>query len=347
MGSQMSWAPTGARQVSVIGTEEKRAFTLMVGVSLSGQALPLQAIYAGKTARSLPDDDAPYMDIAQDRSFRFEYSGNTHYWATQQTMRNWVINILVPYFLKSIEENGLPPTQRCILQIDLWAVHRSQEFRSWMAANYPWIVIHYVPGGCTGHFQACDLLLNRALKVAIQQACHEDVVEETLSALEAGILPTDVRLDSTVKTLRNRSVRWLVLAHEAINRAELVQKAFTLCAVPNTGLNLSYDSLTSHEARQALLNMRTSDPDFYAEISLGKSTPMDKSDELIDEDAEEIIPDDHDFDISPQDFQSLAIEADSAADVAALGVVAASDNVEVNGMAGNHNGKRLRSGRCL
>ncbi|KAG8768876.1 hypothetical protein FRC12_005310 [Ceratobasidium sp. 428] len=70
-GSHSSWAETGARQVSVVGTDEKRAFTLMVGVSPSGQALPLQAIYAGKTARSLPEKDAPYMDTACDRSFRF------------------------------------------------------------------------------------------------------------------------------------------------------------------------------------------------------------------------------------------------------------------------------------
>jgi hypothetical protein len=362
IGSQNTWATTGARQVSVVGTEEKRAFTLMVGISPSGEALPLQAIYAGKPARSLPDSSAPYMSVAHDRSFRFEYSGNSSYWATQETIRSWVTNILVPHFTDAIEQNGLPSTQCCILQIDLWAVHRSQEFRSWMAKSYPWIVIHYVPGGCTGHFQACDLLVNRALKIAIQQACHADVVDETLNALESGVSPTDVRLDSTVKTLRDRSVRWIVQAHDAINCKDLVQKvsvfasfilnkaketilqAFTLCAAPNTNLNLSHASLTCHEARQALLDMRSSDPEFYAEIALGRSTPVDNNSKEVEaQDSNDNLQDyDDDFDITEQEFRSLAVVASSAAEVASLGVVSIQDEVEVD-----TGGKILRSGRQL
>jgi len=38
----------------VAGTEEKRAFTLVVGVSASDDVLPFQAIYKGKTSLSLP-----------------------------------------------------------------------------------------------------------------------------------------------------------------------------------------------------------------------------------------------------------------------------------------------------
>ncbi|KAI0812465.1 hypothetical protein BC629DRAFT_1274243, partial [Irpex lacteus] len=37
----------GEKQVQVEGKEEKRAFTLVVGVSMSGEALPFQAIYHG------------------------------------------------------------------------------------------------------------------------------------------------------------------------------------------------------------------------------------------------------------------------------------------------------------
>lgn len=44
----------GEKQVQVEGKEEKRAFTLVVGVSMSGEALPFQAIYGGHTKRSLP-----------------------------------------------------------------------------------------------------------------------------------------------------------------------------------------------------------------------------------------------------------------------------------------------------
>ena len=51
---------------------------------------------------------------------------------------------------------------------------------------------------------------------------------------------------------------------------------FALCAVPETEFNLSYESLTSRAARQAILNLRTSDPDMYASITSGvQALPAD------------------------------------------------------------------------
>lgn len=43
-------------------------------------------------------------------------------------------------------------------------------------------------------------------------------------------------------------------------------QAFRLCSVPDTVLNLSYESLTSREAKQAILSLSVSDPTVYAEI---------------------------------------------------------------------------------
>jgi hypothetical protein len=42
--SKLTWALTGSCQVTVIGKDEKRAFTVTVSVSNSGTLLPFQAI---------------------------------------------------------------------------------------------------------------------------------------------------------------------------------------------------------------------------------------------------------------------------------------------------------------
>ncbi|KAG9091474.1 hypothetical protein FS749_016520, partial [Ceratobasidium sp. UAMH 11750] len=56
----------------------------------------------------------------------------------------------------------------------------------------------------------------------------------------------------------------------------LLYKAFSLCAVPNSTFNLSYESLTSHEARKALVALKTSDPEFHHELMMGTSDePVD------------------------------------------------------------------------
>lgn len=48
--SHVTYEQTGGKQVSVLGVEEKRAFTLIVGVSTSGELLPFQVIWQGKTS---------------------------------------------------------------------------------------------------------------------------------------------------------------------------------------------------------------------------------------------------------------------------------------------------------
>ncbi|KAF8602266.1 hypothetical protein BDV93DRAFT_607690 [Ceratobasidium sp. AG-I] len=73
----------------------------------------------------------------------------------------------------------------------------------------------------------------------------------------------------TSHSVRNRSVNWILEGYNAINKPELVQKAFALCAVPETEFNLSYESLTSHAAQQAILNLRASDLNIYASITSG------------------------------------------------------------------------------
>ena len=44
----------GGKDVSVIGSEEKRAFTVCIGSAAGGTILPFQSIWKGKTINSLP-----------------------------------------------------------------------------------------------------------------------------------------------------------------------------------------------------------------------------------------------------------------------------------------------------
>ncbi|KAG8717745.1 hypothetical protein FRC08_006768 [Ceratobasidium sp. 394] len=270
-GDPQTWNPTGERQVNVVGLEDKRAFTLLVSAALSGDVLPFQAIYAGKTKRSVPDPNSPGYDEATRLGFLLDYSGTDNYWSSLGTMKRWVLKILVPYFSLQKEKHGLPASQKCILQIDCWSVHHSQKFLDWMNDEYPWIDIKFIPAGCTGLFQACDVGIQRFLKAAIHEAAHADIVAETVEALQAGTEPRLILNDQSLPTLRRRSVGWLLQGFHAINRPSIIQKAFALCVVPDTSFCLSYSSLTGRDARQALRDLVTTDPHLYAELSSGRN----------------------------------------------------------------------------
>ena len=53
-GASITYEEVGSKQVSIVGAEEKRAFTLVVGVSLNGEALPFQAVYQGADCNRSP-----------------------------------------------------------------------------------------------------------------------------------------------------------------------------------------------------------------------------------------------------------------------------------------------------
>jgi hypothetical protein len=122
-GTNLTWARTGAKQVTVISDDEKRAFTAVVSISNSGIMLPLQAIYQGASKRSCPNKSATDYNFAKAAGIQFEYSKTKTYWSTQRTMQLLVKNIIAPYFDAQKEKLGLPESQKTIWQIDTWSIH--------------------------------------------------------------------------------------------------------------------------------------------------------------------------------------------------------------------------------
>jgi hypothetical protein len=137
-------------------------------------------------------------------------------------MHDLVDNIIAPYFDKKKRELGLPLTQKSIWQIDVWSVHRSKEFRTWMKNTHPTIILHYVPGGCTGLFQPCDVGIQRIFKHSLKRSYHTDIVEEITRQLDRG--ERNVVVDKRLGILRDRSVVWLWDAFCTINKPAIVKK---------------------------------------------------------------------------------------------------------------------------
>jgi hypothetical protein len=154
---------------------------------------------------------------------KLEPSGTKTYWSNQETMKKFVNDILAPYFEKKKVELSLPSSQKSLWQIDVWSVHRSEEFRGWMGKNHPNIIIDYVPGGCTGVHQPCDVGIQRPLKLSIRKSYHEDIVNEFVSELNKG--NNSPSLKEALGVIRDRSVQWLWNAYNTINNEKLVKKA--------------------------------------------------------------------------------------------------------------------------
>ncbi|KAG8681083.1 hypothetical protein FRC11_001575 [Ceratobasidium sp. 423] len=246
--------------------------------TMSHIALSLQAIYQGLSPASLPHASAPGYAEAIAQIF-FVISMTSTYWSTLETMKAYVILILVPFFRRMISIHQLPDDQRCIWQID-----------------------------------ACDVGLQKVAKAAIRQKSLADIINETTEALKAGTNPATFINNKSIVTLRNRSVSWINEAIKVIREPKLIKKAFSLCAVPETGFNLSYESLTSHEARQAIRELKNSNPKFHAEITAGR--PITPSEEDVEAEESENDPT-HTDELTLAQHVQIVMESDNATELAA------------------------------
>ena len=137
-------------------------------------------------------------------------------------MRDFVNDILAPYFTQQKERLGLSPSQKAMWTIDVWSVHRSKEFRDWMRKTHPNIILDFVPGGCTSIFQPCDVGIQRPFKLSVKRSYHEDIVSEVMCQLQANV--EVIQIDSRLGVMRDRSTRWLWNAYQTINNEALVKK---------------------------------------------------------------------------------------------------------------------------
>ncbi|KAF7331324.1 hypothetical protein MKEN_00009900 [Mycena kentingensis (nom. inval.)] len=74
-----------------------------------------------------------------------------------------------------------------------------------------------------------------------------------------------ILLDTTIGTLRNRSVMWVLRAMKDIDKPELVKKAFEMCAIGE--LNCSQESLTSPSTIAMLRRLSKDRPELHAEFT--------------------------------------------------------------------------------
>jgi len=150
---------------------------------------------------------APNYDDLIEAGFLLEESGTDTYWSNQKTMQNLVNKILAPYFDTEKTKLSLPSSQRSMWSIDVWSVHRSEEFKDWVNSKHPTIILDYIPGGCTGVAQPCNVGIQRPFKLSIKRSYHEDVISEILGQLDSGA--HTLSMDNQIGTMCDRSARWL------------------------------------------------------------------------------------------------------------------------------------------
>ena len=193
----------GSSDVAVVGAEDKRQITACVAASLRGDLLPLQLIFQGKTARTLPAATAASV------AARVDITHSDNHWSTQQTMQGWIERIRLPHAERMIELYQLDSDAHILLLLDAWAVHRSAEFRDWLKREHPRIHLVFVPSNCTSKLQLADVALQRPFKSCITQSFSAWAAAAIAEQIRAGQV-TGIAEQLGMKVLKPLVLQWCI-----------------------------------------------------------------------------------------------------------------------------------------
>ena len=202
--AQRTWNAKGSEPVQLIGADDKRAITATMSSAASGDLLTTQLIFQGKTSRVVPKGEA-----AERLKFAGHHLTSTiNHWSSLDTCKEFVLQVLKPWWKKIIAEKRLQETVKLIWLIDCWSVHVSKAFREWCKEMHSsWMCTVYVAANCTSQLQPADVILQRPFKAAFRNGFNSWIISETQRQLDSGESPSHVKFNLGIINLRERACR--------------------------------------------------------------------------------------------------------------------------------------------
>ena len=151
-----------AKNIPIKGVDEKRQITPTFAVSCTGDFLPIQLIYAGKTERSLPKYSFP-------SSFLVTFTEN--HWSNTKKSVEFFKEIFFPYLKDTKRRKSYLLELHALIIMDTFKGQGKDILKKLCAENNCDVVI--VPHNLTNKFQPLDLSVNKAAKLFIQNEYND------------------------------------------------------------------------------------------------------------------------------------------------------------------------------
>ena len=211
-----SWTmqEAGSKQVEIVGKDDKQQITAVFGCNMSGDFLPPQLIYQGKTKRCLPHFQFPHD---------WDITFTQNHWANEDTTQHYIVKILLPHLQQKRKELDTSPDSRGPLIIDNFKGHCTEELLKFLDSNNVNVVM--VPPNCTDRLQPLDVSVNKPAKNFLCQKFHLWYAQNVCTQLEGKIPkePVDLRL-SVLKPL---GARWMVELYDFLkSKPDIIRNGF-------------------------------------------------------------------------------------------------------------------------
>ena len=160
--SHWTMAKEGSKRVEVAGVEDKRQITAVFAGSLSGDFLPPQLVYQGKTMKCLPSMVFPKG---------WDVTCTPNHWCNEETTIRYIQIIIIPYVRTTRENLGLPKTFPALMIFDEFTGQTTNQVLEFLEKNNLYYII--VPPNCTDKLQPLDLSVNKSVKEFLSSRFQE------------------------------------------------------------------------------------------------------------------------------------------------------------------------------
>ena len=222
-----SWTmeEAGARRVEVVAKDDKRQLTAVFAGSLSGNFLPPQLIYEGKTERCHPQFKFPAG---------WHITNSVNHWSNEDTMREYVEMIIIPYVDEKRKDLKLAHDYPALVIFDNFKAQCTYSVLT-LLDNHN-INVTLIPPNCTDRLQPLDLSINKPAKDFLRTQFQEWYAQELSTILQAQSegTGTDTSVDLKLSVIKPIAAGWIVSLYDYIKRKpELVKNGFKEAGITN------------------------------------------------------------------------------------------------------------------
>ena len=152
-GSSWTMEAKGTKRVEIVGLGDKRQITAVLCGAMSGEFLPPQLIYQGKTTACLPPHKFP-------EDWHVTYTPN--HWSNEDKMIEYIETIIILYVEGKRKELELSVDQPALAIFDVFKGQQTEGVLKILEENN--ILVVSVPANCTDRLQPMDLSVNKSVK---------------------------------------------------------------------------------------------------------------------------------------------------------------------------------------
>ena len=145
-GRNKTLAKKGCKSLPIAGSPDKQIITATFCITLTGEFLPIQLIYGGKTKKSIPAVSFPSD---------FVISANEKHYSNEREALNMLENVIIPYVEKQLVSRNLDFDHPALLIMDVFKGQMTCAVRELLNENH--ILQEKVPASLTYLFQTLDV----------------------------------------------------------------------------------------------------------------------------------------------------------------------------------------------